>query len=165
MALLTNLSSVYCFWSNVFFLTEWFFRPWGSRTGFTVDNNTLLPASAASSRCLAFVLDTHISHQSRTISGTQNLPHSWDLWWLDILVRFQCDTLRNLKKKVHNCLSDTLVHFFWFSCDASQGSSVFLKIHPQVFLLLTYKLPVELIYEKLTNPWHHGMTILALCKY
>lgn len=71
-----NLAFLCCFGNNGYFLAEWPFSPCCFRTRFTVDNDTLLPASASIfTRTFAFVLGLiHTSQQSTLISRTRLLP-------------------------------------------------------------------------------------------
>lgn len=58
---------------------KWPFSPRQNITCFTVDSNILSPASASIfTRSFAFIIGlTHISKQTRFISGTQNPSLSW----------------------------------------------------------------------------------------
>ena len=174
-----NLPFLYCFWSNGFFLAEWPFSPCRYRTCFSVDNDTLLPASASffTGFCFCSEVYTYIMHQSAFISVTQNPIPSWAIWWLDIPIVFMlaCNCLSRWiwhpqasgngtqgwtrYVEVHNSLPDILADFFWFTHDVTQGSGVFeacLEIHPQVFLWLTQMLSVNL-NQKLPMQWHHHL--------
>ena len=87
-----NLSFLYFFFSNVFFLAEWFFSPCQFRTGFSVDNDTLTSFSSIFTCCFAFVLRLiHVLHQSTIISETLNrlLPEQLDIPMV-FLLRYNC---------------------------------------------------------------------------
>ena len=80
-----NLAFLGFFWSNGFFLAEWPFSPCRYSTRFTVDNDTLLPASAnIFTRSLAFVLGFICTFLTKAHSslghGTRLLPERYDGW-------------------------------------------------------------------------------------
>ena len=140
------------------FFAEGCFSPcWDS---FTVDNDTFLPASAASSQRVYFC--SGVSHFTpKTLHLWEPSP-SWAVWWLDVPVVFlQTYTCLNRMWYLHtsghltqrwtrleevHSPPDILADFYLSSHDVTEGSSVFeicIKMHPQTCLQLTQMLSLN----------------------
>lgn len=115
--------------------------------------------------CFCSGIDAHIQHQSRFMSGTQNLSASSAVGWKDIpvvfILAFNLQTSGNRTQgwtrlaEVHTSLPDIFWFFPWRSTFLAC-----LKIHP----LICVQNVIRWTYQKLPKAWHHQKRKIIWCE-